>query len=47
MSQDAIECLFRIVENKDGVCNGQIFNIGNPDNEASIEELAHLVVAAV
>lgn len=43
-AQDAIECLFRIVENKDGACNSQIINIGNPDNEASIEELAHLVV---
>jgi len=41
---EGVECLFRIIENRDGVCDGRIFNIGNPDNEASIEELAHLLV---
>ena len=42
---DGVECLYRIIENKDGVCNGQIINIGNPDNEASIKELAKMLVA--
>ena len=42
---DGVECLYRIIENKDGVCNGQIINIGNPDNEASIKELAEMLVA--
>ncbi|QTF09715.1 bifunctional UDP-4-amino-4-deoxy-L-arabinose formyltransferase/UDP-glucuronic acid oxidase ArnA [Brenneria izadpanahii] len=37
---DGIEALFRIVENKHQNCDGQIINIGNPDNEASIKELA-------
>lgn len=37
---DGIEALFRIIENKDNNCDGQIVNIGNPDNEASIRELA-------
>jgi len=41
---DAIEALFRIIENKDGVCDGKIINIGNPENEASIRELAELLV---
>lgn len=41
---EGIECLFRIIENRDNVCDGKIFNIGNPANEASIKELAHLVV---
>ena len=41
---DAIEALYRIIENTDGVCDGQIFNIGNPDNEASIRELAEILV---
>jgi UDP-4-amino-4-deoxy-L-arabinose formyltransferase/UDP-glucuronic acid dehydrogenase (UDP-4-keto-hexauronic acid decarboxylating) len=41
---EGIECLFRIIENPNGVCDGKIFNIGNPNNEASIEELAHLLV---
>jgi UDP-4-amino-4-deoxy-L-arabinose formyltransferase/UDP-glucuronic acid dehydrogenase (UDP-4-keto-hexauronic acid decarboxylating) len=42
---DGVECLYRIIENKDGVCDGRIINIGNPDNEASIKELAELLVA--
>lgn len=41
--KDGIECLFRIIENKDRCCDSKIFNIGNPDNEASISELAHLL----
>ncbi len=41
---DGVECLYRIIENKDGKCNGQIINIGNPYNEASIKELAELLV---
>jgi UDP-4-amino-4-deoxy-L-arabinose formyltransferase/UDP-glucuronic acid dehydrogenase (UDP-4-keto-hexauronic acid decarboxylating) len=43
--KDGIECLYRIIENKDDLCNGRIFNIGNPDNEASIEDLANLLIA--
>ena len=27
---DGIECLFRIIENKDGLCDGKIINIGCP-----------------
>ncbi|BBQ81818.1 TPA: bifunctional UDP-4-amino-4-deoxy-L-arabinose formyltransferase/UDP-glucuronic acid oxidase ArnA [Kluyvera ascorbata] len=41
---DGIEALFRIIENKDGRCDGQIINIGNPDNEASIKELAEMLL---
>ncbi|MFM5523995.1 bifunctional UDP-glucuronic acid oxidase/UDP-4-amino-4-deoxy-L-arabinose formyltransferase, partial [Aeromonas jandaei] len=36
---------FRIVENRDDRCNGQIINIGNPDNEASIREMAEVLLA--
>lgn len=42
--RDAMECLFRIIENPGGKADGQIFNIGNPDCEASIAELAQLVL---
>ncbi|OGV56539.1 MAG: bifunctional UDP-glucuronic acid oxidase/UDP-4-amino-4-deoxy-L-arabinose formyltransferase [Lentisphaerae bacterium GWF2_52_8] len=42
---DGIECLFRIIENKGGACDGQVINIGNPSNEASIRELAEMLVA--
>jgi UDP-4-amino-4-deoxy-L-arabinose formyltransferase/UDP-glucuronic acid dehydrogenase (UDP-4-keto-hexauronic acid decarboxylating) len=31
--------LARIIDNDNDVCNGQIINIGNPDNEASIRQL--------
>ena len=41
--KDGIECLFRIIENKNDCCDGQIFNIGNPDNEYSMEELADML----
>ena len=41
--KDGIEGLFRIIENQDGKCDGQIFNIGNPVNEASIKELAEIL----
>ena len=42
--KDGIECLFRIIENKDGCCDGQIFNVGNPENEASIKRMAEVLV---
>lgn len=42
--RDGIECLFRIVENRDGRCDGKIFNIGHPENDTSIRDLAELLV---
>jgi UDP-4-amino-4-deoxy-L-arabinose formyltransferase / UDP-glucuronic acid dehydrogenase (UDP-4-keto-hexauronic acid decarboxylating) len=41
---DGVECLFRIIENQDGVCDGRILNIGNPDNNISIRGLAEMLV---
>lgn len=38
---DGIDCLIRIIEDKNNNCNGEIFNIGNPKNEATIKELAY------
>jgi len=38
---DGIECLVKIIENKENKFNGEIFNIGNPNNEATVKELAH------
>ena len=37
---DGIDCLMRIIRNEGGRCDGQIFNIGNPRNEATVKELA-------
>jgi len=42
--KDGVECLYRIIENRDGCCDGKIINIGNPDGEASIKELAEILV---
>jgi nucleoside-diphosphate-sugar epimerase len=41
--EDGIDALMKIIENDGGVADGQIFNIGNPANEASVKELAHLL----
>ncbi len=41
---EGVECLFRIIANEGGRCDGQIFNIGNPENEASIKSLAEMLI---
>jgi nucleoside-diphosphate-sugar epimerase len=41
---DGIEALMRIVENPGGVASGAIYNIGNPDNNYSVRELAVMMV---
>jgi nucleoside-diphosphate-sugar epimerase len=38
--EDGIDCLMKIIENSDGRADGRIFNIGAPDNECSIRDLA-------
>lgn len=42
--EDGIDALMKIIENKGGVCDGEIFNIGNPANEYSVKELADKLV---
>ncbi|HJV36049.1 bifunctional UDP-4-keto-pentose/UDP-xylose synthase [Geomonas sp.] len=39
--EDGIDCLMKIIENKDGCADSGIFNIGNPTNDLSVKELAH------
>ena len=41
---DGIAALMKIIENKDGKASGQIYNIGNPGNEFSIRQLAHMML---
>jgi nucleoside-diphosphate-sugar epimerase len=43
--EDGLDALMAIIENRDGVCDGEIFNVGNPDNECSIRELAERLMA--
>jgi UDP-4-amino-4-deoxy-L-arabinose formyltransferase/UDP-glucuronic acid dehydrogenase (UDP-4-keto-hexauronic acid decarboxylating) len=40
---DGIDALMKILENKNDVCKSQIINIGNPQNECSIKELANML----
>jgi UDP-apiose/xylose synthase len=40
---DAVDCIYRIVVNPNGVCKRQIFNIGSPQNEVSIRQLAEMM----
>lgn len=44
---DGIECLLKIIENKDGCADNRIFNIGNPDNDFSIKEVAESMLHMV
>jgi nucleoside-diphosphate-sugar epimerase len=41
---DAMDCLVRIIDNPNGIATRRIFNIGNPDNCASIKELAEMML---
>ncbi|AJE04091.1 bifunctional UDP-4-keto-pentose/UDP-xylose synthase [Geobacter pickeringii] len=45
--EDGVDCLMRIIENKDGKADGGIFNIGNPGNDLSVKELAEKLIALV
>ena len=41
---DGISALMQIIENKNGVASGKIFNIGNPANIHSVRELAEMML---
>jgi nucleoside-diphosphate-sugar epimerase len=41
---DGISALMKIIENKDGVASGQIYNVGNPKNNYSVRELAGMML---
>ncbi|HKV96590.1 MAG TPA: bifunctional UDP-4-keto-pentose/UDP-xylose synthase [Gammaproteobacteria bacterium] len=41
---DGVDALMRIIENKDGVAKGRIYNIGNPVNSYSVKELADMML---
>ncbi len=44
---DGVDALLRIIENRDGCADGRIFNIGNPENDMSIRQLAETLVALI
>jgi len=41
---DGIDALMRIIENREGVASGNIYNIGNPTNNYSVRELAEMML---
>jgi len=42
---DGISALMKIIENKDRVATGKIYNVGNPKNNYSVRELAEMMLA--
>lgn len=41
---DGIDALMRLIENKNKIATGKIYNIGNPANDLSVRELAELML---
>ena len=41
--RDAIDCMMKIIENKDGKASNKTFNIGNPFNNYSMLDLAKMI----
>ena len=44
---DGIDALMKIIANQDNCADGRIFNIGNPNNDVSIKELATTILDLV
>ena len=42
--EDGIDAIMRVIANVDGAASGQIFNIGNPENNYSVREVAGLML---
>jgi len=41
---DGIDALMKIIENRNGIARGKIYNVGNPRNNLSIKALAEMMV---
>ena len=41
---DGIAALMKIIENRDGIATGRIYNIGNPANNYSVRDLAYMML---
>jgi nucleoside-diphosphate-sugar epimerase len=41
---DGISALMKIIENRDGIATGRIYNVGNPRNNYSVRELAKMML---
>jgi nucleoside-diphosphate-sugar epimerase len=41
---EGIDCLMRIIANKEDIASGKIYNIGNPQNDLSVRQLAEVML---
>jgi nucleoside-diphosphate-sugar epimerase len=41
---DGIDALMKIIENRNGIASGKIYNVGNPRNNLSIKQLAEMML---
>jgi nucleoside-diphosphate-sugar epimerase len=41
---DGVSALMRMIANENGIASGKIYNVGNPRNNYSVRELAHMMV---
>jgi nucleoside-diphosphate-sugar epimerase len=41
---DGIDALMKIIENRNGIATGKIYNVGNPQNNYSVRELAQMML---
>jgi nucleoside-diphosphate-sugar epimerase len=41
---DGIDALMKIIENRNGIARGKIYNVGNPKNNLSIKDLAEMML---
>ena len=41
---DGVDALMKIIENRNGIASGKIYNIGNPKNNYSVRELAKMML---
>lgn len=42
--EDALNALLRVLDNRGGIATGKIYNIGNPENNHSVRELAEMML---
>jgi nucleoside-diphosphate-sugar epimerase len=41
---DGVDALMKIIENRNGIASGKIYNVGNPKNNLSIKQLAEMML---
>jgi len=42
--EDGVNALMKMIENRDGIASGKIYNVGNPKNNFSVRDLARMML---